>query len=266
MTKNVIVHGDSRNYIPTISTPINLVLTDPPYGMDFTSNSAQTPQGKQFTERIEGDMKPHDAVDLFYSIMGPIVAKLADQAELYIFTAWHVLDWWIPACENLAFIKPDGEVVGYMGYDPEKGKKVPRWAAGHEGYDTGIRYKMMLVWEKGDPGQGDLMGNWGCGHEIALYLKKGRRPIPKRRMAILHHDRVPAGQNIHPTEKPVALLRDLIEMSTDPEDFVVDPFSGSGSTSLAAKQTGRNSLAFEIDERWIARSRERLEMPTLFTV
>ena len=126
-----------------------------------------------------------------------------------------------------------------------------------------LELKQLLIWDKGYPGLGDLDGNWGCGHEMILYLKKGRRPIPKRRSGIIHVDKIPAGQNVHPTEKPVALIKQLIEMSTDPGDFVVDPFSGSGSTSVAAQQLGRNSLAFDIEERYVRVGQERLKSQPL---
>lgn len=230
MTKNVIIHGDSREYIPKIKTPINCVITDPPYGMDFQSNNTRLATSKQYSQKIEGDQTPEEAIETFLSIMGVIIPKLAEQADVYVFTAWHVLDAWIPVVKSL----------------------------------PGLVLKQMLIWEKGYPGLGDLEANWGCGHEIILYLKKGRRPVPFRRSGVLHFDKIPSGQNIHPMEKPVGLLEALVEMSTDPGDLIVDPYSGSGSTSVAAQRKGRNSLAFETDERHIGPSRERLKQVGLF--
>lgn len=51
---------------------------------------------------------------------------------------------------------------------------------------------------------------------------------------------------IHPTQKPVPLLRRLIEIFTDKGDVVIDPCAGSGSTLLAAAQLGRRAYGFEI--------------------
>lgn len=51
---------------------------------------------------------------------------------------------------------------------------------------------------------------------------------------------------IHPTQKPVALLKELIEIFTDPGDVVIDPVAGSGSTLRAALELGRNSYGFEV--------------------
>lgn len=51
---------------------------------------------------------------------------------------------------------------------------------------------------------------------------------------------------VHPTQKPVPLLRRLIEVFTDKDDVVIDPCAGSGSTLLAAAQCGRKAYGFEI--------------------
>jgi len=53
-------------------------------------------------------------------------------------------------------------------------------------------------------------------------------------------------EKIHPTQKPVELLERLIEIFTDPGDVVIDPVAGSGSTLVAANNTGRKSFGFEI--------------------
>lgn len=256
MSKNVIIHGDSRDYIPRISTPINCVLTDPPYGMDFQSNNTRLPESKKFSQKIANDLDPAAAVHLFHSVMAPIIPKMADQCEIYVFTAWHLLEVWLPAVKDLAYLHWDGP------YTPEEGGR--GHAVDRLGASNGITLKQMLIWDKGYPGLGDLEANWGCGHEVILYLKKGRRPIPRRRSGIIHVDKIASGKNIHPTEKPVALLKELILMSTDPGDLVVDPFSGSGSTSVAAMELGRNSLAFEIDEQYIGPSQARLQQGGLF--
>lgn len=51
---------------------------------------------------------------------------------------------------------------------------------------------------------------------------------------------------VHPTQKPVPLLRRLIEIFTDKGDTVIDPCAGSGSTLLASAQLGRKAYGFEI--------------------
>lgn len=57
-------------------------------------------------------------------------------------------------------------------------------------------------------------------------------------------------EKIHPTQKPVAVLRNLIEIFTDKGDVVIDPCAGSGTTLLAAIQSGRQAYGFEIKKNF----------------
>lgn len=68
---------------------------------------------------------------------------------------------------------------------------------------------------------------------------------------------------IHPTQKPVALLKRLIEVFTDPGDVVIDPVAGSGATLRAAFETGRNSYGFEVDKAFYTAAKEKMLAPIL---
>lgn len=232
MTSNLILHGDSRLLIPEhVDRPINAIITDPPYGVDFVSNSVRRQQdSRKYARAIEDDQDPQKAINLFAEVMREILPRCAPTCEMYVFTNWNVLDLWMPRL-----------------------RKVP-----------GFELKQMLVWSKGYPGMGDIEANWGCGHEIILYLKKGRRLMPYRRSGILHVERLATKKNVHPTEKPVQLLEMLIEMSTDVGDYIIDPFSGSGSTSVAARNLGRDSIAFDVDEEYVRVGNDRLNETVLF--
>lgn len=65
-------------------------------------------------------------------------------------------------------------------------------------------------------------------------------------------------RGLHPTQKPVALLRALIELTTQPGQLVLDPFCGSGSTLVAAASLERRYLGFELEEKYCAVARARL--------
>lgn len=65
-------------------------------------------------------------------------------------------------------------------------------------------------------------------------------------------------EKIHPTQKPVEMLKDLIRLFTDENDVVVDPCSGSGSTLLASKMLNRNSFGFEIKKEFVKDFKEKL--------
>lgn len=63
---------------------------------------------------------------------------------------------------------------------------------------------------------------------------------------------------IHPAQKPVAVLKRLIEIFTDPGDVVIDPCCGSGSTLRAAAELGRNAYGFEIDRNFYTRAKNEM--------
>lgn len=63
---------------------------------------------------------------------------------------------------------------------------------------------------------------------------------------------------IHPSQKPVAVLKKLIEIFTDEGDVVIDPCAGSGSTLRAAAELGRSAYGFEIDRNFYQRAKEEM--------
>lgn len=63
----------------------------------------------------------------------------------------------------------------------------------------------------------------------------------------------------HPTQKPLILLERIIKANTDPGDIVLDCFSGSGSTMIAAKRTGRKFIGSEISKEYYDKSLERMK-------
>ena len=64
---------------------------------------------------------------------------------------------------------------------------------------------------------------------------------------------------IHPTQKPIALLKKLIELFTDKYDVVIDPVAGSASTLIAARQLRRHSYGFEIDKTFYNKAIDRIQ-------
>ena len=63
---------------------------------------------------------------------------------------------------------------------------------------------------------------------------------------------------IHPAQKPVGVLKRLIEIFTDPGDVVIDPCAGSGTTLRAARELGRSSYGFEISKDFFRRAIEEM--------
>lgn len=68
---------------------------------------------------------------------------------------------------------------------------------------------------------------------------------------------------IHPTQKPVGVLKRLIEIFTDPGDIVIDPVAGSGATLRAAYELGRPSYGFEVDKEFCKKAQEQMINPAV---
>jgi len=116
----------------------------------------------------------------------------------------------------------------------------------------------LLVWDKGTPGRGDLTNYW-FQFELVLFASKGeRKALTGGRGRSIIAESAPRNR-WHPTQKPVPLLRLLIEKSTLPGECVVDPFAGAGSTLVAAALSGRAALGAEIEERYCETSARRIE-------
>jgi DNA modification methylase len=85
-------------------------------------------------------------------------------------------------------------------------------------------------------------------HECAYLLAKGNVSLPENPPADVV-DWVYTGNRLHPTQKPVEVLKPFIETFTNPGDTVLDPFCGSGSTLVAAAEITRLYVGIELDRR-----------------
>jgi site-specific DNA-methyltransferase (adenine-specific) len=94
-------------------------------------------------------------------------------------------------------------------------------------------------------------------HECAHLLAKGNPKQPDDTIGDVI-DWTYSGNKLHPTQKPLSVLLPLVETFSKPKGLVLDPFSGSGSSLLAAKTQGRNYLGVELDARYHAIASRRL--------
>ncbi len=111
-----------------------------------------------------------------------------------------------------------------------------------------------LVWAKDYASQAKYLSY--C-HESAYLLAKGRPPLPRLKLRdVLSFPYT--GNRLHPTEKAPLMLQPLIRAFTQKGAIVLDPFAGSGSTLVAAKELGRRYLGIELDEQHVNTARQRL--------
>ena len=108
--------------------------------------------------------------------------------------------------------------------------------------------KTPLVWDKKNLTQGDLYNDWSNQTEIILYCVKGKKGFNKRKGNLLSVSRLHTSKMVHPTQKPVELIKHILDASALKNDFIVDPFMGSGSTIKACNEYKLKSLGIELDD------------------
>lgn len=191
---------------------VDLILTDPPYNISKENNFKTMGRGGiDFGEWDKG-------FDL-YSWIDETFSKIKKGGSLIIFNDW----------------KNIGEIAKYAE-------------------NQGFEIKDMLRWEKTNPMPRNRDRRYITDYETAVWLVKPKSKWTFNRLSE-SYDRPklsyasPQGKKrIHPTQKPVELLEELILRHSNPEDLIVDPFAGSGSCYNACASTNRNFLGAEIDE------------------
>lgn len=210
--------GDCREILPRLDFVADLLVTDPPYGQNWQSG-----RRKVKLDKLEGDQDTQAAV---FGV-AEALKRLRRGRHAYIFGRYDFEGSTL--CESSELIW-DKEL--FNGGNLE----IP-WANQHE-------YIQFAV------------------HEISKANREkgyGRLAARLRRGTVL---RVPRLQSVavtkHPTEKPVRLLRELIESSSCFDELVLDPFAGSGSTLVAARIEGRRAIGIEIRQSFCEDAARRL--------
>lgn len=127
----------------------------------------------------------------------------------------------------------------------------------HQALGNLVRNK--IIWVKNNWTAGDLDGSFGNQYEVILLVAKGKWQYTGRRESdVWMMDRVGTNR-IHPTEKPVELYKKIIENSTQPGDWILDPYGGSGASVIAALELNRHIITYEIDTEFYNRINNRIK-------
>src|SRR5574343_286716 len=125
---------------------------------------------------------------------------------------------------------------------------------------AGFDVKNVLVWDRVIHGMGDLRGNFAPQHEVIIFATKGRFIINGNRpKSVLRSKRINGINLIHPNEKPVDLMEQLIIPLTKENDYVLDCFMGAGSTGVSCINTNRNFIGIEKDANFFSFAKNRIE-------
>lgn len=201
---------------------VDLVLTDPPYGIDYQSNM------RVMSEKF--DKIANDNNGSRFDVYPEIFRVLKDNTVAVVF------------CSFKNFADDFNELV-----------------------KCGFDIKNTIVWNKGGGGIGDLTHSLSTDYELAIVAHKGQCVIRgKRDGSVWSVGKVNPNTMLHPTEKPVELLKRCIEKFSDDGQIVLDCYLGSGTTAVACKQLGRKYIGIELSQKYIDIANERLAQDLLF--
>lgn len=222
-----LYHGDCMELLAALpSSSVDLVATDPPYGMNYRASSMR--RRPLPTKSIAGD-------DSSARVLVPYAIR-----------------------ETLHALKGNRHLYVFGPFDLNK--------------IQGLASSVTLIWWKGrQMSAGNVGIVWGRNYEpIQFAVKSGgsdlkhgksRLTARMRRGAVIPCPRVNGtAVRYHLTQKPIRLMRELIESSSTFDELVLDPFAGAGSTLLAARLEGRRAIGIELEERYCEVAAKRLEI------
>lgn len=244
---NKIICGKWENEFPKLDDEsVDLILTDPPYGLGYISN---IPGDTRWCQSGESESRFEKTL-------------AGDDPEAYAEINWE--EFFIQ-CERV--LKPDSYCVLHCTI-PFIGQK---W---NDFTHAGLKYKGTVAWNKQFAIGGDLRGAAKRDWEPILYLAKGKPKLNplmvSRKGKLVERKRIseiedwvitlPGSEKIgHPTQKPLELEGQFIRWMTQPGDTVLDPFAGSGTTLVASKLQGRNSIGFELNKEFCEKTQKRID-------
>ncbi|MDP2594678.1 DNA-methyltransferase [Alteromonas stellipolaris] len=204
-----LVKKDAVSWLTTLpDSSVDLVITDPPYESLEKHRKIGTTTRLKVSKGSSNQWFDIFPNSRFESLLKELYRVLKKGSHFYLFCDQ----------ETMFVIKPIAEKVGFKFWKP-------------------------IVWDKVCIGMGY---HYRARYEFILFFEKGKRKLNDLGIPdILEHKRVYRG---YPTEKPVSLIKQLIEQSTKEGEVVIDPFFGSGATLIAATQLNRVAIGCDISD------------------
>lgn len=182
------------------------------------------PYGVRYRDRTDRSIANDDDVRGILRVFDDLYRVLCNDTYCISFYGWNKIDDFMAAWRRAGFA-PIGHIVWKKSYATNSRESKPRF----------LNYR----------------------HEQAFLLAKGRPAKPAHPL----DDVMPwhySGNKTHPTEKSVQILRPLVRAFSQPGEVVLDPFSGSGSTSIAATLEARRFFGIELDAEYFRLSQQRM--------
>ena len=238
MEKNIIYHGDCIEGMKILpDNSVDMVLTDPPYGT--TRNKWDTVVDMDaFWKEIKRVTKKKSAILIFTQM--PFTATVVMSNPKMFRYEW--------ICEK-------ANSTGFLN-----ARRMPMKC--HENvlvfYDKLPVYHPIM--EHGEPYRRGLEDKNSSNYNAVKHLRR-ENPTGTRfpRDVLKVSWRSAFGKTLHPTQKPISLCEYFINTYTDDRDVILDPFIGSGTTAIAAKNTNRNYIGWEQNDEYFKIAEERLK-------
>ncbi len=220
---------DCLEYIKGIpDNSVDLILTDPPYNIaQYSTGNIPLPGRSAVNNDLgEWDLKeinPFDFVEEFKRIVKP-------DGNIFIFTSYNLIGKWHEAFD------PEFDTFQYFIWH----KTNPMPKIFKNGFLNSCEM-IVCLWNKKHKWNFSTQNEMHNYFECPICMGKERLKEPK-----------------HPSQKPLKLLRHLIEIASNEGDVVFDPFMGVGSTGVAAMELGRRFIGCEIDAIFFEAAKKRI--------
>jgi ParB/RepB/Spo0J family partition protein len=225
----LMYRGDSEYVLRNMDAAIiDCIVTDPPYALSMFGGEDQQTSGRRLAEHQGGmyDDDPHKVLDKFDKVVEQCARVLKPNGHAYFF--FHH-NWYDEIHEIL---------MRHFGEDQVEATPI--------------------IWIKNTSGIGDPNERWVYSYEPFLFVNRGRSLVKPQGHNYISTNTVPPGQKTHPTEKPTMLLRQIVQASCVKGEIVLDPYAGSGSTIIAALESGCKFYGIELDDVYYQRIVDRI--------
>ena len=241
-TANKIIIGDALEELPKISSEsVDLVFADPPYNMSKKKGLGWK-YSKHITMQEEWDMFSKDEYFKFnQKWIKECLRILKHGGSLWICGSFHNIYQVGFILQHLENVKINNSIVWFKpNAQPNITCRMFTESTEH------------LIWASKN-GKGK---RWTFNYELMKKMNNGKQMRNVWEIPLTPKKEKWAG--VHPTQKPIELLKRVILSSTKEGDTVLDPFVGSGTTSVVAKMLGRNSIGIEKEKKYYDIIQKRL--------
>lgn len=217
-----------------------MTFTDPPYNIGYRS-------GRRNSAPMKNDgMDDGKFLEFLLSCFGHWRGALKDRAAAYVFHSPQTQTLFERALENTGFRIVEQLIWNKpsmsTGYDDYRRKHEPFFYA----CPAGQKPEFF-----GDRTHRTVLDLTGSDAKLMAWAKAQRRAEREGRTTVWSIGRDPVGEYVHPTQKPVELVRRALDCSSRVGWTVLDPFLGSGSTLIACQSTNRRCVGMEIDPAFV---------------